>query len=499
MTSRTIGAVSAAALAAALAGPAAAVTAPEVWEDFKANVILANPDAVTVGAEDYANGVLTVTDLAVDVVGEDGSTLTTTLAAVTLTENADGTVTVTVPDEQTIAIASPADGSTTDLVLRQPGLQLVVDGEVGAFSYALSAPRYEVALVGSTQNGTPVDATATFALNELAGTYDTKGAAGADRTLAFDLSTASADLQVAGTNPDDGSTFDVTAQMQALATRGSIAMPAGLDMAAPDAAMTPGFAVDLTYAIGATTVAADVADATGPTSIQASAEGGDVALTLADGALAYTTTTRGLSVDVSGAQMPFPVQASLAEYGVNALVPLAATGGPADWALGLNLSDLVLNEEVWALFDPQAQIPRDPATVVLDLTGTATLTSDLTDPAMQAMGTSPGEVNSVTINDLTLSVGGASVTGTGAFTLDNSDLTTFPGIPRPEGSAEFQIDGLNGLIDTLVAMGLIPEDQVMGARMFLGLLAVPVGEDQLESRIEVTADGQLLANGQRLQ
>ena len=35
----------------------------------------------------------------------------------------------------------------------------------------------------------------------------------------------------------------------------------------------------------------------------------------------------------------------------------------------------------------------------------------------------------------------------------------------------------------------------------LGLLAVPVAgqEDSLTSHIEVTADGQLLANGQRLQ
>jgi len=72
-------------------------------------------------------------------------------------------------------------------------------------------------------------------------------------------------------------------------------------------------------------------------------------------------------------------------------------------------------------------------------------------------------------------------------------------MPKPTGSAEFQLNGVNGLIDDLVAMGLLPQEQVMGARMFLGLLTVPAGDDQLTSRIEVTADGQLLANGQRLQ
>jgi hypothetical protein len=48
-------------------------------------------------------------------------------------------------------------------------------------------------------------------------------------------------------------------------------------------------------------------------------------------------------------------------------------------------------------------------------------------------------------------------------------------------------------------MGLLPEDQVMGARMMMGVFATPVGDDMLTSTIEVNAEGHVIANGQRLQ
>jgi len=49
-----------------------------------------------------------------------------------------------------------------------------------------------------------------------------------------------------------------------------------------------------------------------------------------------------------------------------------------------------------------------------------------------------------------------------------------------------------------MSMGILPEEQAMGARMMLGLFATPTGDDELSSKIEVNAEGQVLANGQRL-
>ena len=39
----------------------------------------------------------------------------------------------------------------------------------------------------------------------------------------------------------------------------------------------------------------------------------------------------------------------------------------------------------------------------------------------------------------------------------------------------------------------------MGAQMMMGAFTRPVGEDMLETTVEITGDGQILANGQRLQ
>ncbi|MGR3467113.1 MAG: DUF2125 domain-containing protein, partial [Shimia sp.] len=123
---------------------------------------------------------------------------------------------------------------------------------------------------------------------------------------------------------------------------------------------------------------------------------------------------------------------------------------------------------------------------------------DIMDPEAMERADVPAEINSLSIEALSLSAAGASLDGEGAFTFDNSDLSTFDGFPRPEGSATIDIAGANMLIDNLIAMGLLPQDQAMGARMMLGLFATPTGDDQLQSVIAVNEEGHVLANGQRL-
>ena len=74
-----------------------------------------------------------------------------------------------------------------------------------------------------------------------------------------------------------------------------------------------------------------------------------------------------------------------------------------------------------------------------------------------------------------------------------------PGFPKPVGSVDIMLEGANGLIDRLVAMGFVPDEQAMGARMMLGLFGVPGNSpDTLSSTIEFNEDGQILANGQRI-
>jgi len=105
----------------------------------------------------------------------------------------------------------------------------------------------------------------------------------------------------------------------------------------------------------------------------------------------------------------------------------------------------------------------------------------------------------VTLNNLSLKLGGAELTGLGDFTFDNTDLETFGGMPRPVGEVTMNIKGGNALIDSLVQMGLIPEDQAMMGRMMMGMFARSVGDDELSSKIEINDQGHVIANGQRIQ
>ena len=106
----------------------------------------------------------------------------------------------------------------------------------------------------------------------------------------------------------------------------------------------------------------------------------------------------------------------------------------------------------------------------------------------------PGELEQLSLNELKLSAVGAELTGTGAATFDNS-----AGTPKPVGAIDLKLVGANALIDKLVAMGLIPEDQAMGARMMMGMFGQAAGEDTLTSKIEFKEDGGIYANGQRIQ
>ena len=86
------------------------------------------------------------------------------------------------------------------------------------------------------------------------------------------------------------------------------------------------------------------------------------------------------------------------------------------------------------------------------------------------------------------------------LTFDNTDTTTFGGVPAPTGSIDLKAVGVNGLLDKLMAMGLVPEDQMMGARMMLGMFAKVVeGEpDTMTSNVEFKDKG-LFVNGMQLQ
>jgi hypothetical protein len=220
----------------------------------------------------------------------------------------------------------------------------------------------------------------------------------------------------------------------------------------------------------------------------------------ADG-LAYNGSQNNMAITANVAGLPFPIDMSMVKGAFNLSMPVSKSEDPQDFAFGITLGEFKMSDVIWSIFDPAGQLPRDPATMVVDLSGKAKLLVDFLDPdaAAQLASEQPGEVQSLTVNKLQLDAAGAKLDGAGDFTFDNTDMTTFPGMPKPVGAVDLSLVGGNGLLDKLVAMGLLPEDQAMGARMMMGLFAVPGSEpDTLNSKIEFTEEGQVLANGQRI-
>ena len=212
--------------------------------------------------------------------------------------------------------------------------------------------------------------------------------------------------------------------------------------------------------------------------------------------LSFTSTGTGLEIEGTSGMMPAPfkVTSGPIEFGLSSPVSAAETAG--DFGLLVKLSQFTLNEETWALFDPQGALKRDAADLAIDITGKTKI--DV--PGMIAAGETGTEPpvpqpEALDINQLMLSVAGAALTGTGAFTFDNS-----MGMPMPLGEANVTVTGANALIDGLIATGLMTEDDAMGARMMMAAFMSPgANPDELTSKIEAKEGFAIFVNGQQIQ
>lgn len=214
----------------------------------------------------------------------------------------------------------------------------------------------------------------------------------------------------------------------------------------------------------------------------------------------YSILVDSFDTLIESSSLPIPsIGVSLNESLHEVDIPILATDEFQDFKMTSTYRDLTLSEGIWDFVDQTANFPRDPLTAVLDVSGKARLLVDIMSPRANRSSAPPIEIQEIALNELEFSAVGASLTGNGDFTFDNSDLSSFDGIPKPIGALDFNLVGGNDLLDRLIAMGLIPESEAMGIRMMIGIFAKPGdGEDTLVSRIEFTEDGKVLANGQRL-
>ena len=485
-------------VAALLTGaPAAAdLSASDVWQSWKDNLALYGEDGVSIGSEDLSGDTLTVSDLVLSM-QEDSSSVTVTIEEITFTENGDGTVSIVMSD--TIPIEMDDAGTLISITATQSGAELVASGDPDAMNMAVTADQYVISVDRIVEYDEEVPADIRFTMNDIDGSYSITES---DlRDLGYALSVASADLLIDVSEPESNDAALVSGRMEGLTANALITLPKDADFDNPETILGQGLSLEGGYGLTGSTYIFDIKDGSETAAGTASTGPVEVGLLVNEDRISYDVATSDLDLQLQAAELPFPVSVSLARYGLGFNMPVSSTDAPAPFSARFDLTEVTVNDEIWMMGDPTGQLPHDPVTARIDLSGEARLFYDLMDPEQAeqlAMADVPGEIHSVSLDELTISAVGASVDGSGGFTFDNSDMQTIPGVPRPEGQVTVNINGANRLIDTLVDMGLVPADQAGMGRMMMGMFARTVGDDQLTSTIEINEQGHILANGQRI-
>lgn len=231
-----------------------------------------------------------------------------------------------------------------------------------------------------------------------------------------------------------------------------------------------------------------------PFNVTTTGAGFDVRGSMEDGNVAYSGAINDVEYLIGLPALGLPeasVSIDSAEFAV--AMPIAQSDEPQDMQIKLGFNEVLVDDMLWAMVDPQGMLPRDAVNVNLDILGKARVLTDFGNPAGTAPGQMPFEVSNAKINELNIQAVGAQIQGTG-----DVDITYNGPIPAPVGELNFSLTGLNGLLDNLAAMGLLQPEQLMPVRMMLPMFTRAVGDDALASTIEFKEDGAILANGQRL-
>ncbi len=490
-----------------------ALTGEEVWANQTAYL---SPMGISVSqTQSRAGNVLTVSDIAYDITFPFGvGSMSVGSGPQTYTENADGTVNVGYGESNSVAVVAtfqPDDMTNISLSanvqVELTGNTTVASGTADDVTYVASTDLLELTLSEVSISGVPdvQDLSMNFYVSAADTDATVQITTGANTTIRSTSRTGVTITDYSFGYTDEFASKTVS-QQNGIEASYELTLPAGpMDLMNISQALRDGLAlngtvvtqdsksqaVTMTFGEMVSNQSTNVASSTSEARFDAAG-------------LALSGDAKGFEVLIP--VMPdliFPLNVSGGAIDFNFAFPVNASDQPADVRYAIALSDVVVNEDVWALLDPTAALPRDPLSFKIDVSGTVQLLVDLLDiESMTQTITAqsvPFDFQSVTINELSASGLGASATGTGDFTLDMTDLTTFDGFPRPTGQATATMTGVNGLLDKLIAMGLLTTDDAMAGRLMMGMFARVVGTDQLQSTLEINAEGHVIANGQRIQ
>lgn len=488
-------------------GPAGAEVTPEdVWQNWQ-NATTSYGQIISSTSVARDGDALRVEGAAIRSDDGTGRIVNAEFGTLNFRDLGDGTVEMTMAETFLVTVKMPATAempNATDLTItvNQPGTKIIASGTAEATNYAVTSPVVNIT-IDETPGAAPstTDNKVQITISEANAKYLVAGGSDAKSIdSSFDAKTMG--IVVVGKDATKSTDLNLTATVADLSgtTKGTFLGIAAMENMAN--ALKSGMTVDGTFAYGMTSMDMAVTEPKGPTKIAATAEGGNLTFSLDKSHLSYGLGGKGMAMTLSSPDIPVPeVKITYSEALMNLLMPVSKSDTPEDFSFTTKLIDFSISDEIWAMFDPTGGLPHDPATIVIDTKGKVKLAVDLMDESQTAaLGDAPpGELHALDLTALQAKIAGAELTGSGALTFDNSDLTTFQGVPVPTGKIDLKLTGANTLLDKLIALGFIAEDQAMGFRMMAGMFTTAVeGEDTLTSTLEFKDKG-FYANGQRLQ
>lgn len=295
----------------------------------------------------------------------------------------------------------------------------------------------------------------------------------------------------------EGEKMTSTTTMKDFAGKFDVSFSNQYDLENPMASFDPSRDMFIEYSTSSGVVHANVGSAMGPVEVDASFGAGSGFLGLKGSVATLSGTTNDINYNLTAAAMGMPpMQFSLTDAMVNITVPLdnVDESKPAGYKIAIN--GLSLSDQVWAMFDPKALLPRDEISLDIDLSASLRWLKTLAEIDVNDKKQAPPfEVESAKIQAFNLKIAGAELQTSGEITVDNAQ---FP--PVPDGTVNVSLKGAFGLLSKLTELGLVPAQNAMMIQGMSGMFFKPAGdgEDDLISVITMTKDGHISANGMPL-
>ncbi len=468
------------------------VTPEQVWEDWQQTSRNWGQE-LTAESTTREGDALVVRNITV-LSDQDGTKVEGAIDQLTFRAASGGTVEVTASPDYPMAVTIVPEATETDpepqtmtmnMNIRNAGLIMRASGDPGAVSYDYDADTIAITVDDLKQDGEDVAFGFEVTMTAVDGQYQSGDEVQSTSTA------ETVDIVMTGGEAQNGGTLNYHLKDVSTTSTGTgMGAMAGGDMAD---AVANGMRMQAGFAYATSTYDFRINAPDGTTEGKGTSGEGTLDFSVTPEGMVYSGDTVDSTLVMRGGKIPFPVDLRMGKASSTTTMPVAASTEPQPFALAMRLSDVTASDAMWNAFDPNGALPRDPAEVVLDLSGRGVMPNE-ENPV-------PDAPTDITINELLVRFAGAELSGTGEGTVLALTPDADPAAPPPvNGTLNLMLKGGNALIENATAAGLLPEQQALGARMMLGMFSRPVtGQDDAVQSEIVMRNGQLSVNGQRLQ